>query len=335
MAQVDLQRMLTEGLMQPTQQPIPSSYREGMLQQGAQYAQGLRRGIGAVTGTDTRTQPEIVQQQLKDLGPIDTSNKEQRAKLLSIVNSVDPVRAIALKNQFDERDKQEQLQQETLDIRKQEAEQRKKGLYSGDKKAIREATASARNEADKARTMIRLADDYERFEPVGGILGIGKDKWAEWTGSQGGIQTLRTEFNNLRNQVTLDNLPPGAASDKDVALALEGFPTSTYNAEELSSFLRGQAKLAAILSEREEARASYMADNDGLDSGFSDKWAKTLQEEDFAEKLANKHNLEWIPIETIDASTLTGVPGAGQTTQKEEDIGSKIQKATSRRGRRG
>jgi len=110
---------------------------------------------------------------------------------------------------------------------------------------------------------------------------------------------------------------------------LEGWPDAYADPEILSSFMRGQAKLAAILAEREDARASFMS-KDGLDVGFSDKWRETVQEEGFAERIANKYGLEWVPIETVDASTLKGVPDVNTPTQKEIEIGNRLTSRGSR-----
>jgi len=305
--------------------------------QSAQNLDRMRRGASGLFGTDFSTPADRVRQQLVDL---DVKTPEGQQQAVKLISQIDPAKALALQDQFNERNKAELkaaaefgLKKDKLDYERESLATTRAQLGVSDRKAIREATANARANSDRARQLISVAEDYERFEPTGGILGFGKDKWAEFTGTQGGEQIAKANFDSLKASVIADNLPPGAASDKDVALALKGYPNTSYNAEQLSSFLRGQAKLAAILAEREDARAEYMT-KDGLDVGFSNKWSETLQEKGFDEKIAKKYGLKWIPIETVDASTLQGVPDVNEPTQREIELGNKIIAAQSRQGSR-
>ena len=293
----------------------------------------MRQNVGGMFGQDLRSAGQKVQEQLKGL---DVTKPEGQQQAVSLISQIDPARALALQTQFNERNKAELqaaaefgLQKDRLDYQKENLATQKGQLKVSDRKAIREATASARKNSDRARQLISVAKDYERFEPTGGILGYGKDKWAEFTGTQGGEQIAKANFDSLKASVIANNLPPGAASDKDVALALKGYPNTSYNAEQLSSFLRGQAKLAAILAEREDARAEYMS-KDGLDVGFSNKWSETLQEKGFDERIAKKYGLEWTPSETVDASTLEGVPGVNTPTKEELELGNRLTSRGSR-----
>jgi hypothetical protein len=292
----------------------------------------MRQNVGGMFGQDLRSSGQKVQEQLAGL---DVTTPAGQRQAVALISQIEPAKALALQTQFDVKNKEDQLAFEKAALDKKIKEVERARLFAGDKKAIREATAEARNNADRARQLIAVASDYERFEPTSGFLGQVGDKWAEFTGTQGGEQIARANFNALRSSVVADKLPPGAASDKDVALALEGYPTSRYSAEELSSFLRGQAKLAAVAAEREDARAEYMS-KDGLDVGFSDKWAETLQQEGFDEKVAKKYGLTWTPVEVIDASGLKGLEGVSEeTAARREETGNRIAAAMSRRGSRG
>jgi hypothetical protein len=93
----DLTGMLTEGLFQPTQQAIPSSFQEAMIRQAQSAGTGLRRGIGAMTGADTRTTAEALQEQLRGLNPESVQDQQQ---IVRLVSKVDPARALALQTQF-------------------------------------------------------------------------------------------------------------------------------------------------------------------------------------------------------------------------------------------
>ena len=293
----------------------------------------MRQNVGGMFGQDLRSAGQKVQEQLKGL---DVTKPEGQQQAVSLISQIDPARALALQTQFNEKNKAELkaaaefgLEKDRLDYQKESLAAQQGELKVSDRKAIREATANARANADKANELIGLAKDYETFEPTGGFLGTFKNKWKEFTGTQGGEEIARTRFLSLRSTVTNDKLPPGAASDKDVALALEGWPSAYADPDTLASFMRGQAKLAAILAEREDARAAFMS-KDGLDVGFSDKWRESVQEEGFSERIANKYGLEWTPIETVDASTLQGVPDVNTPTQREIELGNRLTSRGSR-----
>lgn len=93
----DLTGMLTEGLFQPTQKAVPSSYRESILGAAQSAGTGLRRGIGALTGADTRTNPEAARAAMQGL---DINNPADQPKILEIVRKYAPEREAALVAQF-------------------------------------------------------------------------------------------------------------------------------------------------------------------------------------------------------------------------------------------
>ena len=111
MAQTDLRGMLTEGLFEPAQQPTPRSYRESILGAAQQAGTGLRRGLGAVTGADTRTTAEALQAQLRGLNP---ENIDDQQQIVRLVSKVDPARALALQTQFNKANREREASQSSL-----------------------------------------------------------------------------------------------------------------------------------------------------------------------------------------------------------------------------
>jgi hypothetical protein len=93
----DLTGMLTEGLFQPTQQAVPSSLAEASMRLAQSAGTGLRRGIGALTGADTRTNPEAARAAMQGL---DINNPADQPKLLEIVRKYAPEKEAALVAQF-------------------------------------------------------------------------------------------------------------------------------------------------------------------------------------------------------------------------------------------
>ncbi len=83
-------------------------------------------------------------------------------------------------------------------------------------------------------------------------------------GFQNGTYDLRQEYTRLRNNSAIKSLPPGPATDKDISLALSGFPTETADARTLASFLRGMAKLQEIDAAVANAKTDWVTQNNGV-----------------------------------------------------------------------
>ena len=122
-------------------------------------------------------------------------------------------------------------------------------------------SGAARQQSDR---LYSLADRIQKeIGTSWGALGSWAEGWAKISGRQDAVTSLRQEYLRLRNEVATGQLPPGAASDKDIALIMEGFPPPTANPEELGRFLRGMGKAQAVKSALEAAKADWMAANRG------------------------------------------------------------------------
>lgn len=117
-----------------------------------------------------------------------------------------------------------------------------------------------------------LANDIERSNFSGGLLGsTWSEALKEATGSQDAVSELRRGFNGLRASQVVNNLPPGAASDTDIALALSGFPSDKANKQQVTSFLRGYAKLQRANADFNNFKADYISQN-GSERGMLGAW---------------------------------------------------------------
>lgn len=83
-------------------------------------------------------------------------------------------------------------------------------------------------------------------------------------GGQDAVSGLRAEYNQLVNAQAVKNLPPGPASDKDIALAKQGFPPDSANTDYLASFLRGMAKMQQAVGASSDRKANWIASNGSL-----------------------------------------------------------------------
>ena len=113
----DLTGMLTEGLFQPTQQAIPSSFQEAMIRQAQSAGTGLRRGIGALTGADTMTNPEAARVAMQDL---DINNPADQPKILEIVRKYAPEREAQVTAAMSQSSRERALTEQTMALKERQ-----------------------------------------------------------------------------------------------------------------------------------------------------------------------------------------------------------------------
>ena len=122
-----------------------------------------------------------------------------------------------------------------------------------------EAKAQAVTMAARADDVIKYIDANEASYTSGaeetfraGLTGV--------LGTQGERDVINTVINQVRIAEVIQNLPPGVASDKDVALVLEGALPANASASAMRAYMRGIKKIAEAKAAREEAFADYIND---------------------------------------------------------------------------
>jgi hypothetical protein len=131
------------------------------------------------------------------------------------------------------------------------------------RKLINESAVLAATSKQSAEQFNDLA---KRLDEAGGGYGVfssASDFLKKGAGFQGGMTQLRQEYTRLRNTAAIKSLPPGPATDKDIAMALKGFPSDNASAGDLSSFLRGMAKLQDVDASINNAKTDWLAQNNG------------------------------------------------------------------------
>jgi len=131
------------------------------------------------------------------------------------------------------------------------------------RKLINESATLAATSKQSAEQFNDLA---KRIESQGGNYGVASsasDFLKKIGGFQGGMTQLKQEYTRLRNTAAIKTLPPGPATDKDIAMALSGFPSDTANAGDLARFLRGMAKLQDVDASINNAKTDWLAQNNG------------------------------------------------------------------------
>lgn len=179
-------------------------------------------------------------------------------------------------------------------IREAEITRATNELGSRDRAAVREATAKAEEETAKAINANGIAEQYLNLQMRSGAAAKAEKAWKSFWGQEDQVTEVRNNFEAIRNTFIMAALPKGAASDKDIEIAMRPFPPSTANAEYIASYLRGMAKLSAFKAKQEEARALYLADNKGIDAGFAEEWRAKMADEEFRNSVASEFNFEWM-----------------------------------------
>jgi hypothetical protein len=92
------------------------------------------------------------------------------------------------------------------------------------------------------------------------------DSWYKKSisGDQDDLDLLKQQYIQLRNEQVIKNLPPGVASDRDIAIAQEGWPPPNANAEYIASFLRGVQKMQVIKYASAMHRNNYISANQNM-----------------------------------------------------------------------
>jgi len=143
---------------------------------------------------------------------------------------------------------------------------------------------------------------------AGALARIG-ERWKAFTGDQERVSALRTQFNRIKNSAALDGLPPGAASDKDIDMAMSGFPDEFWPPEQIAQWLRGVEKMSFIAAEKANEHLKFVVENGGqsamVDSAtgnavtFNDVWRGKVNEDGgktFIETLELKYGSQGLNI---------------------------------------
>ena len=153
---------------------------------------------------------------------------------------------------------------------------------------LQEEAASLEKDGVAARS---LAKEFEaNLENIdsGALARLG-EKWKTFTGDEDKVSELRQQYRDIRNAAALGGLPPGAASDKDIEMAMSGFPTDTTNPELIARWLRGVAKLSFLASERANAHLQFIAENRGASVMLDSETGEAITFNDFYRRKLNEN----------------------------------------------
>ena len=148
--------------------------------------------------------------------------------------------------------------QSEVEMKLYELGQKQGQLTDDAKKIVNDSTVAATTADQAAGQMLGLATRMENEVMRSGLTAKGGELYKQYMGSQDAVTSLRQEYTRLRNTQAIKMLPPGPATDKDIALAMKGFPDETADPKTMASFLRGMAKLNQYNAVNESAKAEWV-----------------------------------------------------------------------------
>jgi len=144
-------------------------------------------------------------------------------------------------------------------------------LSSGLQKRLSEATDEAVKSSANVVKYNDLASQVDDADLQGGWAGQAGEVLKNVTGQQDFRSELRKDYYAIRGSEVVNNLPPGAASDADIAMAMAGFPDQNANGQQIASFLRGLAKINEFQKQYNEFKANYISEN-GTERNMLKAW---------------------------------------------------------------
>lgn len=151
----------------------------------------------------------------------------------------------------------DKLQSET-ELKLYELGQKAGQLDDGARKLINDSTVASVAADQSSGQMLDLANRLDKTGAGYGAFSTASEWLKQATGNQDALTQMRQEYTRLRNNQALKMLPPGPASDKDIQVAMKGFPPDNADSATMASFLRGMAKMNQYTAVTENAKAEWV-----------------------------------------------------------------------------
>lgn len=299
-------------------QDISKSIADRIVAQSQQFysdpiAQQLYRGAGQLTGgiaqqagMQLQGQAEAEQiKQIRESVPFDVNNQSeyytklaQRLINQGLTQAGAQALELAKKARLDEAKiiREEAKTKGDLSVTAEKEINKSNQAYS-------DAIANFSKASELSAKFMDRQDDL-----LSGIAALAGETWKDIIGGQDEVTELRKEALGLFNSQALKSLPPGAASDTDVALVLRPFPSENASPTYIARFLAGQAKGQLLEAEFNKFRASYLSQNRGDAGGLIPAWQEYYKGIDL-EQLFAQYGFRYNPsTEATGAQT----PSAGE-----------------------
>jgi hypothetical protein len=137
-------------------------------------------------------------------------------------------------------------------------------------------SAIAAQSAAKARELAGKFRAYGK-SPTSSVLAAGSGApaaAAEFAKGQLGfeddVSAMRKQYNALKNSDVIKNLPPGTASDNDIAMMQAGFPSATSNPAAVAEFLDAMTRVQEGIQRVKGLEGEFLAKNGYLGPARTD-----------------------------------------------------------------
>lgn len=137
-------------------------------------------------------------------------------------------------------------------------------LSAGLQKLVDDSVTNSVSSAGTANQMRALASQVKQANWTGGSATQFNEFVKGIFGGEDAQSRLITQIEGVLSKEVLSNLPPGPATDKDVALARKAVMKATANPQELSQALEAASRLQDKAAVIQQAKADYISENGGL-----------------------------------------------------------------------
>lgn len=152
------------------------------------------------------------------------------------------------------------LRERDLKLERDKFDFNKNKLSAGAEKALLEAQDAYNMNLGQAAQGRQIAEYFEGLpENVGGVSVTFSEGMKNFFGNQDDYSEWRREFNQIRISQAMQNLPPGPASDVDVANAMKGVPKENAPPSQIASFARGVARIGALNAAYNMFKSDYIS----------------------------------------------------------------------------
>lgn len=170
--------------------------------------------------------------------------------------------------------RREELNQRILEA-KQAREDKQAEMPDAIRKAVDAAVIDGTAATMQAEEIDAIAKGWEEYDRPGNLSASGARAAANeaiksFFGSQDNVSALRKRTDALVNKLVVTNLPPGAASEKDVEMVKGGFPDQYAPPEEKAAFLKSLSKVQKAVAQQKAIEADYQSQNFGLTNAKRD-----------------------------------------------------------------
>lgn len=211
------------------------------------------------------------------------------------------------------RARDQQLRERQLQLQEQSEARQANKLSAGLEKVLLDSQDAAVNSARKSTKFETLANDFERLKIEGGLKSSLNENLKAMLGTQDAVTEFKRQANEVRMSEAVKLLPPGAASDADVKLALSTQPKENASPEQISSYLRGAAKIARFEAGFHQFKSDFIS-KQSTGKGLNQAWrakvaAPALKREvSIAEIYETAQNRGTTPEDVMNQLGIKGLP---------------------------